>query len=69
MLLQGFRLHPPAQGVSPEMLAATLSWAIYGAAKEWVSTRTLCPPEQVVDQVMALVQPVFAAAFRPVINA
>jgi hypothetical protein len=63
MLLNGLKLHPPAEGVSAEMLAATLSWAIYGAAKEWVRTPGRCPSEEVVEQVMGLVQPMFAAAY------
>jgi AcrR family transcriptional regulator len=63
MLLKGLNKHPPAEGVSAEMLAATLSWAIYGAAKEWLRTPGRCSSEDVVDQVMALVQPVFGAAF------
>jgi AcrR family transcriptional regulator len=63
MLLHGLEKHPPAEGVSAEMLAATLSWAIYGAAKEWLRTPGRCSAEDVVDQVMALVQPVFGAAF------
>jgi AcrR family transcriptional regulator len=62
MLLYGFKKHPPAEGVSAEMLAATLSWAIYGAAKEWVRTPGRCPSEEVVEQVMGLVQPMFGAA-------
>jgi AcrR family transcriptional regulator len=63
MLLKGLNLHPPAEGVSPEMLAATLSWAIYGAAKEWVRTPGRCSSDEVVEQVMGLVQPMFATAF------
>jgi AcrR family transcriptional regulator len=62
MLLHGLKQHPPAPGVSAEMLAATLSWAIYGAVKEWVRTPGRCSSEEVVDQVMSLVQPMFAAA-------
>jgi AcrR family transcriptional regulator len=62
MLLHGLKLHPPAEGVSPEMLAATLSWAIYGAAKEWLRTPGRCSTDEVVDSVMQLVQPVFTAA-------
>src|SRR5271170_1436692 len=38
MLLGGLERHPPGGGVSAEMMAATLSWAIFGAAKEWVRT-------------------------------
>ena len=45
------------------VVRATLSWAIYGAAKEWLRTPGRCSSEDVVDQVMALVQPVFASAF------
>jgi AcrR family transcriptional regulator len=62
MLLKGLTLHPPATGVSPQMLAATLSWAIYGAAKEWLRTPGRVSSDAVVDQVMQLVQPIFTAA-------
>jgi hypothetical protein len=47
------------------MLAATLSWGIYGAAKEWVRTPERCPSKNVVDDVMQLVRPVFVAASSP----
>jgi AcrR family transcriptional regulator len=63
MLLQGMKDHPPTTGVSVEMLVATLSWGIYGAAKEWVKTPGRCPSEVVVEQVMGLVGPVFAAGY------
>jgi AcrR family transcriptional regulator len=63
MLLEGLTKHPPENGVSPEMLAATLSWAIYGAAKEWVRTPERVPSEVVVETVMQLVGPVFGAAY------
>jgi AcrR family transcriptional regulator len=62
MLLQGFAKHPPADGVPPEMLAGTLSWAIYGAAKEWVRTEGRCSLDEAVETVMRLVGPMFAAA-------
>ena len=65
MLLKGFQRHPPTEDVSPEMLAATLSWAIYGAAKEWVRTPCRCSADEVVEQVMSLVQPIFTAAYTP----
>lgn len=63
MILHGFELHPPADSVAPPMLAATLSWGIYGAAKEWLKTPEHCPSESVVDQVMALVGPIFTAGY------
>jgi AcrR family transcriptional regulator len=64
MLLAGMTGHPPANGVPPEMVASTLSWAIFGAAKEWVRTAGRCPSDAVVDQVMMLVAPVFGAAYE-----
>jgi AcrR family transcriptional regulator len=57
MLLVGMRKHRREDGVSPEMLASTIAWAIYGAAKEWVRTPTRPPAEQVVDSVVRLVGP------------
>jgi AcrR family transcriptional regulator len=63
MLLVGMEEHPPTNGMSAEMLAATLSWAIYGAAKEWLRTPARCSSETVVNQVMELVGPIFTAAY------
>jgi len=63
MLLDGLEKHRSENGVSPEMLAATLSWAIYGAAKEWVRTPERVPSEEMAETVVQLVGPVFGAAF------
>jgi AcrR family transcriptional regulator len=62
MLLSGMKEHPPADAVSPEMLASTLSWAIFGAAKEWMRTPGRCPSDAIADRIMALIAPVFVAA-------
>ena len=64
MILDGLKQNPPQREGSLEMIAATASWAIYGAAKEWVRTPGRCSAEEVVEQVMGLVQPVFNAASR-----
>jgi AcrR family transcriptional regulator len=62
ILLEGLKQHPPQNGVSPtvspELIAATASWAIYGAAKEWAQTPDRCPSEKIADTVMTLVSPV-----------
>jgi AcrR family transcriptional regulator len=57
MLLGGLEKHPPAGGVSAEMMATTLSWAIFGAAKEWVRTPNRCSSEEIVETVVGLVGP------------
>jgi AcrR family transcriptional regulator len=62
MLLDGLEKHPP-QGISAEMLAATLSWAMYGAAKEWVLTPNRCSSDEIADTVMALISPMFNSTF------
>lgn len=61
MILEGLRRHPLANGVSAEMMATTLSWAIFGAAKEWVRTPGRCGSEEIAETVMGLVGPMMAA--------
>src|SRR5882757_4702908 len=58
MLLEGMVRHPPENGVSPKMMATTLSWAMYGAAKEWMQMPNRCRSEEIVDTVMMLVAPI-----------
>jgi AcrR family transcriptional regulator len=68
ILLEGFRLHPQERRISQEMIAATASWAIYGAVKQWVDTPDHIPAEEFVSVVIELVQPVLAAGSEPVHN-
>lgn len=60
IILEGLKLHPPKSGVSLEMTAATASWAIYGAVKEWARTPDRCSSEKIADTVMGLVSPILA---------
>src|SRR5580698_7642314 len=53
MLLDGLRRHSDST-ISPEMIAATASWGISGAAKEWAQTPNRRPPEEIVEEVAAL---------------
>ncbi len=59
MILDGLRHHAAEGEISPELIAATASWAIYGAAKEWLQTPGRCPTEQIVKQIETLVSPIF----------
>jgi AcrR family transcriptional regulator len=61
MILDGLKRHPVENGASPEIIAATVSWAIYGAAKEWVRTPQRCCSERIVDTIQALVSPIFTS--------
>jgi AcrR family transcriptional regulator len=56
ILLEGLKAHPP-KAAPPEMIAAAVSWAIYGAAKEWVQTPNRCLSEETAATVVRLVSP------------
>jgi hypothetical protein len=60
MILHGLKKHPPDGETSPEMIATTASWAIYGGAKEWVKTPDRCSSEQAANTVMMLVAPILS---------
>ncbi len=61
MILEGMRQHPVQRTARPEMIAGTVSWAIYGAVKEWARMPERGPSEDVVATVMMLVTPIFEA--------
>ena len=58
MLLEGMKQHPPEREIRPELIAATVSWAIYGAAKEWAQELDRAPSEEIADTIMTLVLPI-----------
>jgi hypothetical protein len=59
MILNGFREHAYSGPVSPEILATTVSWAIYGAAKEWLQTPQRNSADEFAETVVRLVSPIF----------
>ncbi len=58
VLLDGFQQHPVERSIPAEMIAATASWAIYGAVKEWVNTTERVAAEEFVAVAAELVKPV-----------
>jgi AcrR family transcriptional regulator len=62
MILEGLKSHPPDKAIAPALRAAVISWAIYGAAREWVQTPDRCPVENVADTVVTLVAPILPPA-------
>jgi AcrR family transcriptional regulator len=57
MILDGLKRHPSDRAVPPEIVATTASWAIYGAAQEWVRTPNRLPSEEIVGPLVTLVSP------------
>ena len=66
ILLEGFRTHPAERPISPEIIAATASWAIYGAVKQWLNTPDRIPAEQFAGVAADLVHPIVTAGVEQV---
>lgn len=58
MILEGVRRHPPRSGMGPEMVAAALAGAMYGAATQWVRTAGRVGAEEAARGVMEMLRPV-----------
>jgi AcrR family transcriptional regulator len=51
-----------AAAISPEMIATTASWAIFGAVKQWFYTPDHPPAEEIVAPILQLVMPILQVA-------
>jgi AcrR family transcriptional regulator len=60
MLRRGLDAHPRGADASTEFIAAAASWAIFGAAKEWVLTPGRSSSETVSRKIVAVVLPILA---------
>jgi AcrR family transcriptional regulator len=58
VILDGPERGVASGGASPELTAAAVSWAIYGAAKEWADTADRVPADEISATIMLLVAPV-----------
>jgi AcrR family transcriptional regulator len=61
VLLDGYERHPTERSIPPDLIAATASWAIYGAVKQWVSTPDHVAAEEFVNTAVELVRPIVMA--------
>ena len=65
VLLDGFQRHPVERSIPAEMIAATASWAIYGAVKQWINTSERDPAEEFVSVAVELVRPIVMVGIVP----
>jgi len=61
VLAEGIGKHAEIPEGQRAMHAAAASWAVYGAAKEWLNTPERPPTEAIVPQIVALVAPLLGA--------
>jgi AcrR family transcriptional regulator len=62
VLIKGMPTKVTPAPLSPEIIATTASWAIYGAAKQWFYTPDRAPVEEIVPAILQLVVPILEAA-------
>jgi AcrR family transcriptional regulator len=57
VILAGAPKHAAVLTLPPEIIASTVSWAIYGAAKEWFHTPDRRPAEEILPSLVRLITP------------
>jgi len=62
MILEGIKANPGRRQVSSELLASTVAWAIFGAAKEWLRTPNRVSVDRIASAIELMVTPIFSAA-------
>jgi AcrR family transcriptional regulator len=62
MFREGLARHDMASGVDPALLATTVAWAIFGAARNWFQTPDRIPAEEMAAKIEIMVKPIFLSA-------
>jgi hypothetical protein len=57
-ILDGLAKHPPKSGMPVEILSSTVTWAIYGAAKEWVQSPKRMPVPKIGETIEKIIMPI-----------
>ena len=61
-LLYGIEHKPVPEGLTPEIVATTAAWAIYGGVKQWFYTPNHAPSSEAVQPILKLIFPILATA-------
>lgn len=62
VILPGVENKPVPEHLTPEMVATTAAWAIYGAVKQWFYTPDHPPSSDIVQPILQLVLPILMTA-------
>lgn len=65
VLFSGVPKNSVRKGASPELIAASASWCIYGAVKEWSVTPKRATAEEIVPFIQRLVLPILQGGGEP----
>jgi AcrR family transcriptional regulator len=57
-ILSGIESKSAPEGLTPEIVATTVAWAIYGAVKQWFYTPGHAPGSEAVKPILTLVFPI-----------
>jgi AcrR family transcriptional regulator len=64
-LLRGLQNKPVPEPLTPEIIATTSAWAIYGAVKQWFYTPNRLPASEMVQPILGLVFGILQTAGAP----
>jgi AcrR family transcriptional regulator len=62
MFEQGLARHGVAPGGDAALLATTVAWAVFGAARRWFQTPDRIPAEEMAAKIETTVKPIFLGA-------
>lgn len=62
MLLDGLRRHADGNPISADLRAATMSWAILGASREWIRTPNRVASDEIAPTIAGMIAPILHPA-------
>jgi AcrR family transcriptional regulator len=65
VILQGITTRHTQPPLSPELIATTASWAIYGAVKQWFYTPNRPQVADIIDPILELILPLLITTAQP----
>lgn len=63
--LKGMPPTAPGSGIPMEMVASAVSWAIYGAVKQWFYAPNHPPAEEIAPSILQLILPMLSSSGEP----